>query len=120
MIDLHQLHRRSVHFNHGNQHPSTRTVGSNDHLLVADRLREVVDLEGNVRNGLHQVWDRRAVPVSLPLNAERVVLVIAYGDLQMRHRDLAVEAGGRWYADVVVLQYHGLLLAIMPENAGTP
>src|ERR1700734_2811026 len=67
-----------------------------------------------MRNGLHQVWDRRAVPVSLPLNAERVVLVIAYGDLQMRHRDLAVEPGGRWYADVVVLQYHGLLLAIVP------
>jgi hypothetical protein len=58
---------------------------------------------------LHKLY-RRAVPVSLPLNAERVVLVIAYGDLQMRQWDLAVEPGGRWYADVVVLHCQALLL----------
>src|SRR5215469_16627574 len=81
MIDLHQLHRRSVHFNHGNQHPGTRTVRRNDYLLVADCLRQVVDLEGNVRNGLHQVWIRRVVPVSLPLNGEWVVLAITYRHL---------------------------------------
>src|SRR6516162_3270729 len=109
MIDLHQLHRRSVHFNHGNQHPSTRTVRRNDYLLVADRLRQVVDLEGNVRNGLHQVWIRRVVPVSLPLNAEWVVLMITYRHLQVRQWNLASEICGRRYPDVVVLHYRSLL-----------
>jgi hypothetical protein len=28
MIDLHQLHRRSVHFNHGNQHPTLGLLGA--------------------------------------------------------------------------------------------
>src|SRR6516165_1622222 len=108
MIDLHQLHRRSVHFNHGNQHPSTRTVRCNDYLLVADCLRQVVDLEGNVRNGLHQVWIRRVVPVSLPLNAEWVVLVITYRHLQVRQWNLASEICGRRYPYVVILHYSTL------------
>src|ERR1700733_393293 len=110
MIDLHQLHRRSVHFNHGNQHASTRTVRRNDHLLIADRLLQVVDLKGNVRNGLHQLWIRRVIPVSLPLNAEWVVLVVAYRHLQMRQWNLAIEICGRRYPDMVVLHYQGLLL----------
>src|SRR5215469_8111038 len=108
MIDLHQLHRRSVHFNHGNQHPSTRTARRNHYLLVADCLRQVVDLEGNVRNGLHQVWIRRVVPVSLPLNAEWVVLVITYRHLQVRQWNLASEICGRRYPYVVVLHYSTL------------
>ncbi len=98
-----QLYRRSVHFYEGDQHPSARTVRINNHLLIPDRVLQVIDLESNVRSGLHQVWIRRAVPVSLPLNAERVVLVIAYGDVQLRQWDLPIEPGGRWYADVVVL-----------------
>jgi hypothetical protein len=62
VIDLHQLYRRSVHFNEGDQHPSARTVGINDHLPIPDRLRQVIAFESNVWNGLHQVWMRRAVP----------------------------------------------------------
>jgi len=37
VIYLHQLYRCAVHFNEGDQHPSARTVGSNDHLLIPDR-----------------------------------------------------------------------------------
>ena len=48
--------------------------------------------------------------ISLPLNAEWVVLVIAYRHLQMRHWNLAIEICGRRYPDVVVLHYQGLLL----------
>src|SRR5579862_6179157 len=99
MIDLHKLYRRSVHFNESDQHPGARTVGVNDHLLIPDRLLQVIDLESNVWNGFHQVWNWRAVPVSLPLNAERVVLVIAYRHLQMRQWDLPIEREGRRYPD---------------------
>jgi hypothetical protein len=97
VIDLHQFHRRSVHFNHGNQHPGARTVGRNDYLLASDCLRQIADLEGNVRNGFHEVWIRRVVPVSLPLNAEWVVLVIAYRHLQVWQWNLATEICCRRY-----------------------
>lgn len=62
------------------------------------------------RNGLHQVWNLRAVAVSLPLNAVLVVLEVDHSDRQMRQRDLAVEPAGRRYADVVVLHCQELLL----------
>ena len=52
VIDLHQLYRRSVHFDNGDQHPGARTVVFDDDVLIPNRLLEVIDPEGNVRNGL--------------------------------------------------------------------
>ena len=85
------MHRPCAPRGLSDQHPFARNVWVNNHLLIPDHDIQVIDFESNVRNGLHQVWIRRAVPVSLLLNAERVVLVIAYGDLQMRQWDLAIE-----------------------------
>jgi hypothetical protein len=48
----------------------------------------------------------------LPLNAEWVVLVIAYRHLQMRQWNLAIEICGRRYSDVVVLHYQGVAPAL--------
>ena len=62
-----------------------------------DRCRQVIDLESNVWNGLHQVRNQCTVPVPLPLDAERIVVVIAYRYLQMRQRNFAIEMGSRWY-----------------------
>jgi hypothetical protein len=36
--------------------------------------------------------------------------MVAYRYLQTRYWDLAIERGGRWYSDVVVLHCQGLLL----------
>jgi hypothetical protein len=56
----------------------------------------------------------------LPLNAEWIVLVIAYRYLQMRKWNLAIETYGRRYPDVIVLHHQGLLLRCFVRTTMSP
>src|SRR5262249_36069448 len=101
VVDLHELHRRAVHLDECDQHTATRTVRFDDHVLILECAREIVDFECDMGHGLHEVRIRRVVPIPLPLDPERVVLMVAHGDLQMRHRNLAGEPLLRRDTDVV-------------------
>src|SRR5262249_33349882 len=54
---------------------------------------------------LYKIRIGRSVPVPLPLDAEGIVLVVAYGDLEVRQRNLAFEGARGGNADVVI--FHG-------------
>jgi hypothetical protein len=78
--------------------------------------RAPVQLEGHVRHGLNKIGIRRAFPVPLPLNAKRIIQVIADGHLQVRQRHLALERVNGRNSDMVELHQ---LTIWRPANAGT-
>ena len=84
VIDLHQLNRGSVDLHEGDDYAAAGAVRLNDDVMAVQRRLQVVNLECDVRHCLYQVWIRRAIPVPLPLNAERIVLMIAHGHLKVR------------------------------------
>ena len=61
----------------------------------------LIDLEGRMRHRLHQIGIRCILPITLPLDAERIVLMIADRDLQVRQVDLASEPSRGRNADMV-------------------
>jgi len=75
----------------GDGHATAGTVRLDDDVPAFEGGRQVVDLEGHMRHRLDQVGIGCVVPVSLPLDAERIAQVITDSHLQMRQRDLAVE-----------------------------
>jgi hypothetical protein len=101
MVDLDQLHGCALDLDEGNEHAGARAVGRNDHVLVLDRSREIVDLKRDVSDGLHKFGIWRLVPVPHPLHAEGIALVIAARQVEMRERDLTVEGLCRGDTDVV-------------------
>src|SRR5215813_8949396 len=54
-----------------------------------------------MRHRLHQIGTGAILPITLPLNAERIVLMIAHRDLQVRQVDLALEPSRGRNADMV-------------------
>src|SRR3954451_7254021 len=92
VVDLHQLHGRTLDNDEGNEHAGTRAVGRNDHVLALDRSGEIVDLERDVSDGLHEFGVRRPLPVPHPLHAEGIALVIAASQAEVRERDLIIES----------------------------
>src|SRR5215469_9273327 len=96
VIDLHELDRRPPDLDEGDGYARAGAVRLDDDIVALEGGRQVVDLECHVWHGLDQVGIGRGVPVPLPLDAERVVQMIADCHLQVRQRNLAVErAGGR-------------------------
>jgi len=106
VIDLQQLHGCTVDFDERDQHTRTRAVRFDADVLTDERGGEIVDFESDVRHRLHEIGIRRVVPVALPLDPERIVLVIADRDLQMRERNLAVERANGGDPDVIELGFH--------------
>src|SRR5262252_6655757 len=54
-----------------------------------------------MRHSLHQIGTGCMLPITLPLDAERIVLMIAHRDLQVRQVDLALEPSCGRNADMV-------------------
>src|SRR5262245_48308738 len=54
-----------------------------------------------MRHSLHQIGTGCILPITLPLDAERIVLMIAHRDLQVRQVDLALEPPRGRNADMV-------------------
>src|SRR5215467_12873521 len=54
-----------------------------------------------MRHRLHQIGTGCILPITLPLDAERIVLMIAHRDLQVRQVDLALEPSRGRNADMV-------------------
>src|SRR5262249_35980181 len=54
-----------------------------------------------MRHRLHQIGTGAILPITLPLDAERIVLMIAHRDLQVRQVDLALEPSRGRNADMV-------------------
>src|SRR5205823_4914750 len=63
--------------------------------------RQVVDFEGRVRNGLHQLGLDGVGVITLPLDTDRIVLVIAHRDSKMRKGYFALEGVRGGNADVI-------------------
>src|SRR6185437_6538453 len=103
VVDLHELDRRPADLDEGDQDATAGTVRLDNDVLVLEGSAQVVDLESHVRHGLDQVGIGRILPVALPLDAERISLMIANGQLQVRQRDLAVEGTRGRDPDVVEL-----------------
>src|SRR5271165_2800764 len=104
-INLHQLYRCAVHFNEGDQDTAAWTIGFDDYFLALEGSLKVVHLERNMGDGLHETRIGCVLPVSLPLDTERVILVVADGDLEVREWDLTLEWGRGRNANVVVLHH---------------
>jgi hypothetical protein len=83
VIDLHQLDRCAAHLDEGHRDAGARLVGLDDDALAGERGVEVVDLERDVGDRLDELGVGGVVPVPLPLDAVRVVLVVADGDSQV-------------------------------------
>ena len=86
-------------------HSRTRAVRRNDDVLPSQGLLQVVHLERHMRDGLDEVGIRRTLPVPLPLDAERIALMVTDGDFQVGKIDFPFEASCRWDANVIEL--HG-------------
>src|SRR5580704_1870587 len=108
-IDLHQFHRRAIHFDECNQHTAAWTIRFNDDLAVFNSRFQVVNLKRDMWDSLHKFRNGRTLPVPLPLDAELIVFVVAYGDLKMRQRNFALEGAGGGNANVVVFHNRNVL-----------
>ena len=91
MVDLHELDGCPADLDEGDGNTRAGTVRLDDDVMTLEGGRQIVYLERHVRHRLDQVGIGGVVPVPLPLDAERVVQVIADGHLQVRQRNLAVE-----------------------------
>src|SRR5262249_38074937 len=102
-IDLQKLNRCPTVLNKGNHDPGARAVRRNDYVLALDRFRKIVDLEGDVRNGLDQRRIRGVVLVACPFDAIGISPVAADVQFEMLEMDLVLQLLGGWDAEVVVL-----------------
>jgi hypothetical protein len=109
-VDLEQLDGRAIHLDEGDQRAAARAVGGDDHPVALECRVDILDLERDMSDGLHQLGIGCVLPVSLPLDAERIVRVIAHRDFQMRKVDLARKRPVRRYADV--MEFHGSRLVV--------
>src|SRR6201987_408682 len=103
VVDLHELDRRPADLDEGDHDATAGTVRLDNDTLVLEGGGQGVDLESHVRHGLDQVGIGRILPVALPLDAERISLMIADGHLQLRQRDIALERTRGRDPDVVEL-----------------
>src|SRR5215813_12359257 len=92
---------RAAHFDESDSHARRRAVGLDQHRIAGHRKRQVVDLERHMRRRLHQIGTGCILPITLPLDAERIVLMIAHRDLQVRQVYLALEPSRGRNADMV-------------------
>jgi len=65
---------------------------------------KIVNLKRDMCDRLCKIRIGRSLPVPLPLDAERIVLVIAYGELEVRQRNLALEGARRGNPNVIVFR----------------
>src|SRR5215467_13795816 len=74
-----------------------------------------------MRHRLHQIGTGCILPITLPLDAERIVLMIAHRDLQVRQVDLALEPSRGRNADMVETRSREYLhfFSLLPEVIGT-
>ena len=98
-IDMHQFYWCAIHFDECNQHTLAWTIRFNDDLAVLDNRFQVVNLKRDMWDSLHKFRIGRTLPVPLPLDAERIVFVVAYGDLKMGQRNFALEGARRGTAN---------------------
>src|SRR5215467_16104612 len=74
-----------------------------------------------MRHRLHQIGTGCILPITLPLDAERIVLMIAHRDLQVRQVDLALEPSRGRNADMVETRSREYphFFRLVPEVIGT-
>src|SRR6516165_2166487 len=90
-IHLQQFYGCAVHFDECDDHAAAWTVGLDDDLLSLDCGLKIVNLKRDMCDRLYKIRIGCPLPVPLPLDAERIVLVIASGDLEVRQWNLALE-----------------------------
>jgi hypothetical protein len=73
VVYLQELDRRAVVLDERDKDPGTRTVRLDDHVLAANRLSDIFDLECDMGNRLDQRRIRRVVLVACPLDAVRTL-----------------------------------------------
>ena len=71
-----------------------------------ERLSQIFNLERDVRHGLHEVGVWCLIPISLPLNAERIAQMVTDGNAKVRQIDFAIESFGRRNSDVIEFHDH--------------
>lgn len=69
--------------------------------MTMDCGLEIVDLKGDMRHRFHKLGNGGVVPVSLPLDAERIVLVITDSNFEVREWNFALEMAGGRNADML-------------------
>jgi hypothetical protein len=104
VIDLHQLDGCPSHLDESDPDARAGAVRFDEDVLTLQRLLQIVDLEGDVRDGFHHLGIGCAFPIPLPLDPERIVLMITHRHLQVRQWDLAVEPRCGRDTDVVEFQ----------------
>src|SRR5262249_23192216 len=74
-----------------------------------------------MRHRLHQIGIGCILPITLPLDAERIVLMIAHRDLQVRQVDLALEPSRSRNADMIDTRSREYphFFRLVPEVIGT-
>src|SRR5215831_7474603 len=74
-----------------------------------------------MRHRLHQIGTGCILPITLPLDAERIVLMIAHRDLQVRQVDLALEQSRGRNGDMVETRSREYphFFSLVPEVIGT-
>src|SRR5262249_32316241 len=102
-IDLEEFDRRASNLDERDDHPRTWAVRGNDDFLPAQGVLQVVHLERHMRDGLHEVGNRRTLPVPLPLNAERIALMVTHRDFQVGQIDFPFKASRCRNANVIEL-----------------
>jgi hypothetical protein len=82
-IYLEEFDRRASNLDESDYHSRAWAVRGNDDFVPAQGVFQVVYLEGHMRDGLHEIGIRRILPVPLPLDAERIALMITHRDSQV-------------------------------------
>jgi hypothetical protein len=117
-IYLEKFHRRASNFDESDDHSWTGAVRRNDHFLSAHGEIQVVHLECHMRDGFNQVGIRRIRPVPLPLDAERVALMVTHRDSQVGKIDFPFKASRCRNANVI--EFHTALDTMFLAGVSAP
>jgi len=79
--ELQELHRRAIAYDKGHEHAFRWAVRFDEDLVPGEGGLQIINLEGNVRNPLHELRERAVRFVSHPLDAAGVALVIGAEEL---------------------------------------
>ena len=81
-------------------------IGLDDHLLSLERFHKVVHFEGHMRDRLDEVGIGRSLPVPLPLDVERIALMVTHGNSQVGKIDFPFKATR--CGDANVIEFHSV------------
>jgi len=103
---LHQFYRSPIDLYKCYDDTIAWAVRLNDDVLTNERAVKVINLKSDMGNQLDQIGIWSVFPISLPLNSEWIVLVIRYGNLQMRKINLTLKVRG--CRDTNMIEFHSV------------